>query len=189
MAFEDKDPKEFGPKIGLKPISGQKSMFEGRPKRKTQQEFQKQVETVQDRKTGYNKQAADLFVQFNKTVSDKTLVQNRNVFNMEAEKELLQNMVQLAIDINNDPSEQEGMGSLTWIIFLAISFLFFKRTFAYSKIFFSLFLFKTALAQRDRINELEFSLATFQKKIEPSALTEYIKKEITAALDNKKVNE
>lgn len=167
MPFEEKDPKEFGPKIGLKQVAGQKSMFEGRPKRQTQQEFQKQVEIAQEKKTGYNKQAADLFVQFNKTVSDKTLPQNRNVFNMEAEKELLQNMVQLAIDINNDPSEQEGMGSLTWIICL----------------------FKTVLAQRDRINELEFSLGGVQKKIDSSTLTEYIKKEISNALDAKKVNE
>lgn len=168
MPFDEKDPKDFAPKIGLKKqTTGQKSMFEGKPKAPTQQEFQKQVEGAQEKIAGYKKRAADLFVQFNKSILDKTLPQNRNVFNIESEKEMLQNMIQLAIEINNDPNEQEGMGSLTWITCL----------------------FKTTLAQRDRINELEYLLSSLQKKLDSGVLSDYINKEITKALDKKKASE
>jgi hypothetical protein len=76
-------------------------------------------------------------------------------------------MLQLAIEINTDPNEQEGMGSLTWITLL----------------------FKTCLAQRDRLNEMEFTLVTLQNKFDSSALTDFINKEITKALDKKKDSE
>ena len=117
--------------------------------------------------SGYKKRAAELFVQFQKTVSDKTLPQNRNIFNAEAEKEMLQNMLQLAGEINNDPNEQEGMGSLTWITLLL----------------------KTCLSQRDRMNELEYTISMLQKKYESTAMTDYISKEIAKALDKKKGSE
>ncbi len=167
MPFDEDDPKEYVPKVGMKQVQGQKSMFDGKPKKPTQQEFQQQVQQTQEKMSGYKKRAADLFVQFSRAMSDKTLAQNRNVFNNESEKELLQNMIQLAIDVNNDPNEQEGMGSLTWITLL----------------------FKTCLSQRDRMNEMEYALGLLQKKLDSSALTDYINKEIAKALDKKKDGE
>lgn len=158
-------PQEFTPKAGLK-ATGQKSMFEGK-RRPSQQEFQQKVHQVQETLSGYKKRAAELFVQFQQAMSDKTLPQNRNVLNHETEKEMLQNMIQLADDINNDPNEQEGMGSLTWITLL----------------------FKTCLAQRDRMNEIEYALSMLQKKYESTAMTDYINKEIAKALDKKKGSE
>ena len=161
-------PQEYEPRVGLKKqTTGQKSMFDGKAKPPTQQEFQRKVEAAQEKMSGYKKRAAELFVQFNKAVVDKTLPQNRNVFNLESEKEMLQNMIQLAIEINNDPNEQEGMGSLTWITCL----------------------FKTTMAQRDRINELEYAVSMMQKKLDSTALADYINKEITKALDKKKTSE
>ena len=167
MPFDEDDPKEYVPKVGVKQVQGQKSMFDGKPKKPTQQEFQQQVQQTQEKMSGYKKRAADLFVQFSRAMSDKTLSQNRNVFNNESEKELLQNMIQLAIDVNNDPNEQEGMGSLTWITLL----------------------FKTCLSQRDRMNELEYALGSLQKKLDSSVITDYINKEISKALDKKKDSE
>ena len=164
MPFEEKDPKDFAPKIGVKQVSGTKSMFDKKTKPPTQQEFQQKVQVAEEKKSGYKSRAADLFVQFNKSVLDKTLSQNRNVFSIESEKEMLQNMIQLAIEINNDENEQEGMGSLTWITCL----------------------FKTCLAQRDRINEIEYAMNLLQKKLDSSALADYINKEISKALTLKK---
>jgi hypothetical protein len=161
------DPEEREAKVGLKKVSGQKSMFEGKPRPSTPQEFQQQVQQVEDRKTGYKQQAADLFVQFTKLISDKTLPQNRNALSRDAEREMLQEMVQLAIDINNDPNEPEGMGSLTWITCL----------------------FKVCLAQKDRINELEFRVVEFQKKLNGPEFVEFINKEIIKVLDKKKSSE
>src|SRR6266850_3635363 len=104
MPFDEEEPKEFKPKFGLKKIEGQKSMFDGKPRKPTQQEFQQKVQSAQDALSGYKKKAADLFVRFNKSMSDKTLIENKNLLHHETERELLQNMIQLAIDINNDPN-------------------------------------------------------------------------------------
>ncbi len=162
----DNTPKEFKPKSSLRPVQGSPSMFDGKPKpAQTQQEFEKKVQEVQEQSSAYKRRAADLFVQFNKTLMDKTLPQNRNVFNVETEKEMLQNMLQLATEINNDPNEQESMGSLTLITLL----------------------FKACLAQRDRINQTEYSIDVLNKKIE--SFPALINKEIAKALDSKKNSE
>lgn len=157
-------PDEYTPKSAMK--SQGKSMFDAKP-RQSPQEFEQKVHQVQETLSGYKKRAADLFVQFQRTMADKTLAQNRNIFNNEAEKEMLQNMLQLAAEINNDQNEQEGMGSLTWITLL----------------------FKTCLSQRDRMNELEYAIHTLQKKLEAPVLSDFINKEITKALDKKKGSE
>ncbi len=164
---DPKDPKDLNNRLGVKPINGQKSMFDGKPRPPTQQDHQQKVQQAYDKMSGYKKRAADLFVQFNNATADKTLPQHRNMFAIDAEREMLQNMVQLAIEINNDPNEQEGMGSLTWITCL----------------------FKTCLAQRDRINELEYTLDFMKKKLDSNVLADYINKEITKALDKQKKGE
>ena len=100
-------------------------------------------------------------------MADKTLPQNRNILNAETERELMQNMIQLAIEINNDPAEEnEGMGSLTWITLLL----------------------KTCLSQRDRLNEMEYAFSLLQKRLDSSALADFVNKEISKALDKKKEN-
>jgi len=158
-------PDEYTPKGAVK--SQGQSMFDNKRRKPTQQEFQQQVHQAQEVQSGYKKRAAELFVQFQRAIMDKTLPQNRNVFNVESEKELLQNMIQLAVEINNDPNERESEGCLTWIVLLL----------------------KTCFAQRDKLNELEFSMASLQKKFEPVALSEFINKEINKALDKKKGSE
>lgn len=160
------DPEDRDPRVGVKK-SAQKSMFEGKPKPPTPQEFQERVQKAEDKKSGHKQRAADLYLQFQKTVADKTLPQNRNILSRDAEREMLQEIMQLAMDINNDQQEQEGMGSLTCITFL----------------------FKTILFQRDKINELEYQVVSLTKKFEGPALSDYVNKEISKALDKKKVSE
>jgi hypothetical protein len=158
-------PDEYTPKIGVK---GQgQSIFDSRRKKPTQQEFQQQVQQTQETLSGYKKRAAELFVQFQRAMADKTLPQNRNIFNLESEKELLQNMIVLAAEINSDPNERESEGSLTWIVLLL----------------------KTCFTQRDKLNELEYAIAQLHKKTDPIAMADFINKEITKALDTKKGNE
>ena len=98
---------------------------------------------------------------------DKTLAQHKNMIQQDFEKELLQKMIQLAIDINNDPNEKEGMGSLTWITLLL----------------------RTCLSQRDKINRLEYALAQLEKKVSDPMFVDSIKKDIIKALDNQKKSE
>jgi len=163
MPFEDKD---FTPKSGLKPMSGQKSMFDGKPKPPSQKQFEQSVEQVQQQLSGHKKKAAELFIAFNKAIMDKTLPQNRNILNMDAEREILQSMIRLSQEINDDPNEAEGEGTLMWIVCLL----------------------KTCLAQRDRINELEYGLELVQRSINDGGISELIKREIKQALDTAKTS-
>lgn len=159
---DPKEPRES--KVKLKQVSSQKSMFDGQPKKPTPQEFQEQVVATQEKSSSYKRRASELASQFTKMMQDKTLPENKNMFAQEAKRELMGNMIQLAKDINNDPSELEGDGSLIWIIVL----------------------FNTAFDQRDRLNQLEYAITQINKKLDSTALTDFISKEITKVLDNKK---
>lgn len=159
MPFDEEDDDSLldkSKKIGLKNVSTQKSMFDTMPKKPSQEDFEKKVQAVHQQAAAYKHKAAELAVQFKKMVEDKTLPENRNMFSIEMEREILSKMVQLAIDINNDPNEQEGMGSLSWITLL----------------------FKTILAQRDRINHVEYKLFQLEKKLEKNNLSFLIKQEL-----------
>jgi hypothetical protein len=162
---EPKGPREN--KVTLKNVSSQKSMFEGKPKPPTPQDFQQQVHSSQERASSYKKRASDLAVQFAKMMADKTLPQNKNLIAIDIKRELLGNMVQLAKDINNDPDEEESDGSLIWIIVL----------------------FNTCFDQRDRLNQMEYTLTQLNQKLDGGAFTDFISKEINRTLDKKKVSE
>jgi len=163
---EEEESVPQKPKIGLKNVSSQKSIFDSIPKKPSQEDFDKKVKEVQEKSNGYKQRAADLAINFKKLMEDKTLLQNKNIFATELERELLSKMIQLAVEINNDPNEQEGMGSLGWITLL----------------------FKTFFAQRDKINYLEYRLFQLEKKLEPANLSSLIEKELDA-IDKKKKRE
>lgn len=171
MPFDEESDQEQpslkSQKVGLKNVSSQKSIFDAVPKKPTQEDLDQKVKQVQERAIGYKMKAAELALQFNKAMVDKTLPQNKNMFQGEIERELMQKMIQLAIDINNDPVEDEGMGSMTWITMLL----------------------KTCFSQRDRINKLEYAVTQLDKRTDPTTVTTMISKEISKALDNKKPNE
>lgn len=170
MPFDDQDKEQSSlqsQKIGLKNVSSQKSMFDVMPKKPSQEDLDVKVKQIQDSASHYKAKAADLALQFNKTLADKTLAQNKNIFQKEVEKEILSQMVQLAIDINNDPNEKEGMGSLSWIVLLL----------------------KTCFSQRDKINQLEYDLVQLNGKVDINHLSALITKEVSKALDNLKKDE
>lgn len=132
-------------KSGIKNVSSQKSIFESLPKKKSSlEDFEKQVDRVQEKQSSYKSRAAELALQFKKASENKTLPKNKTIFSSEVERELLGKMAQLAIEINNDSSEQEGMGSLSWIMLL----------------------FKSLLSQRDRINTLEYEILQIKNNSE-----------------------
>jgi hypothetical protein len=160
---EEEESQEVALKTGLKNVSSQKSIFDAIPKRQTQEDFTKKVNNVQEQVSSHKSRAAELSSHYNKIMADKTLKQNKNIFAKDMERELLTKMAQLAIDVNNDQHEHEGMGSLSWIVLLL----------------------KTCLNQRDKINQLEFFVSQLEKKLDPAAIS----KEIQAVLDKKKVSE
>ena len=143
MPFDEEDDIEDAGKKTLKNVSSQKSIFDSKPKKQSADDFAKAAKQVHSKSMGYKQSAADLANQFNKLISSKTLKANRTIFENDIENELLSKMMQLAIDINSDPSESEGIGTLSWIALLL----------------------KISLYQRDKINNLEFQLSQLDKKI------------------------
>lgn len=163
MPFDEEEELEIPQKIAIKKVSSQKSIFDSHPKKPSKEDLEKRVQDYQDKDFTIKTQAAELTAQFKKMMADKTLKKNKSIFAAELEQELLSKMIDLGIKINDDPDQKhESMGSMSWIILL----------------------FRTCLYQRDRINELEFTLSQIDKKINAT-----ISKEISARLDNKKVDE
>lgn len=170
MPFDEEDndlPSAHSQKVGLKNVSSQKSIFESMPKKPTQDELDTKVRAVQDRNSSYKNRAATLAVNFHKVMADKTLPQNKNSFQKEIETELLKEMINFASDINNDPNEKEGIGSISMIALLL----------------------KNSITQRDKINLLEYHAGQIEKKTDPAILRDLVCKEIAQALDNKKKSE
>ena len=80
---------------------------------------------------------------FKKILDDKTLLQNKNIFSLDLEKEIISNLARLAIDMNTDENEIEGMGSVSIITLLL----------------------RTSIIQRDRINSLEYKSTLLENRI------------------------
>lgn len=139
---EDGDDNAIPVKKSLK-VEGKKSMFEDKPKKPSQQALEAKVKQIGDTQNSYKKRAQEYVAEYKKVLEDKTLAKNKNVFSQDLEKELLSNMISLAVEINNDENEYEGMGSLGWITIL----------------------FKNVLHFRDRCNELEYKLFLIEKDL------------------------
>jgi hypothetical protein len=137
--------KDYEPepeKRGLK-ISNTRSMFAKAPG-PSKQEFEQRADEYMDERTDRNKRALDLAKQFISLLNDKTLPQNRGLMNNDVEQEVKKNLIQLAMDANNDENEpNEAMGSIALISLLL----------------------KTTLIQRDFINTLEYKALSLEKKV------------------------
>lgn len=146
MPFEDDDDIEIPNKKGVKQLSSQKSMFENKKNNAapTPQQFEERVQQITKKNNEYKSRAGELAIQYKKIVLDKTLPQNKNVFAEEVEREILTKMINLAIEINNDEDEQEGMGSLGWITLLM----------------------KHQFTVRDKINDLEYQCVLLKRQNE-----------------------
>ncbi len=141
MPFDDEEEAPIQ-KIGLKQVSSKKSLFEVENQDKpSQEEFNKRVEQIHQKTNDYKSRASELALNYKKLIFDKTLPQNKNIFLEDLEKDTLSKMISLAVEINNDENEQEGMGTLSWITLLLKYFLY----------------------HRDRINSLEHSVSILQK--------------------------
>lgn len=171
MPFDEEDDVQQSmqsQKVGLKNVSSQKSILDSLPKKPTQSDLNQKVKTVTQNLNQNKTKVADLATQFVKVIQDKTLPDNKTIFQKDLEKELIQNMIKAAADINDDPSEsQDGLGSLGWITVLL----------------------KVCLFQRDRANNLEYDLLQLKKYSDPSNLNNLISKEIAIAIDKLKKSE
>lgn len=112
-------------------------------KKTLKEEFEKKANEANDKMNDYNDRAAQLTSSFKKVLEDKTLLQNKNVFSLDLEKEVISNLAKLAIDMNTDENEIEGIGSVGIITLLL----------------------RACLIQRDRINTIEYNQSLLNNKI------------------------
>jgi hypothetical protein len=145
---QDDNPSEHAKKIGLKNVSSESSIFDSMPKRRLDPNFKEKIQNAQEQKYVYKDRGAALTSKFQKIMNDKTLPQNKSIFQKEAQSELLKDMIQLAMDINDDANEHEGMGSLGWIALLI----------------------QTTLNMKDKVNYLEYELSEIKKTLKNSTL-------------------
>ena len=143
MPFDDdNESPQFNKKTSLK-MNNSGSIF-NKEKGPSQQDFQKKVSDMQNKSEEYAEKASQLSANFKKILEDKTLLQNKNVFQLDVEKQVLESLIQLSVEMNEDENEKEAMGA-TGLIAL---------------------LLRSILIQRDRINSLEFSLNQLNSKID-----------------------
>lgn len=83
---------------------------------------------------------------FMKFIKDKTIKENKSPIEASVEAETVQGLVKLALKLNNDQTQPEGIGSVGVITLLL----------------------KAVLAQRDIISSLEFKVSQLEKQIKKS---------------------
>lgn len=109
----------------------------------TQSDFEKKIGDIESKSSKYSERAAQLSVSFRKILDDKTLSKNKNVFQTDIEKQTLESLIQLSMEMNEDENEREAIGA-TGLIAL---------------------LLKSILIQRDRINTLEYNASQLENKL------------------------
>lgn len=142
MSFDDRDDDTLPQpikKIGLKKanpvitqnnISSKKEIFEN--------QANNQFDKIED----YKQQIWDLSVKYKSFIQSKVLPDNRGPIASNLEKEVLDKLVALASVMNEDPNQQEGIGSTALCMLLM----------------------KCMLLQRDSINNLIFKLDQLERK-------------------------
>jgi len=109
--------------------------LEKQPQKKpSQQNFEQIVNEMEKRKLSFQEKTRNVAVSFLSLMKDKTLSENKTVFQKDKEKEVLSNIVSLTKEIDDDPNEEKESPLLSWIILL----------------------FKISLAQKDKYNLFEY---------------------------------
>lgn len=102
------------------------------------------VKEAEAKRTGNNKIAAELTEKYYKLLKDKTLPENQTPIQQNFRKEVLTDMINFAIDLNNDELEDKNdMGSVAMITILL----------------------KSNLALKDFANKLEYDLKQLQMRV------------------------
>lgn len=105
-------------------------------------QFEQQADQFVNTKLNRNDLGFKLAKEFMEAVKNKTLSINKSPLQEDVEKNIRNQLIQLAIETNNDPNEiNDGMGSAALLTLLL----------------------KVALVQRDQINELGYKVEQLEK--------------------------
>lgn len=122
-------------------LSNNKSIFNKKPE--ASESFDDRADEIFADHENKKQRCLKLGVKFLSILNDKTLLENRSPIIKDLEKQIVNELISLANDINNDEMEDEGMGSMAIMTLLI----------------------RTTLMQRDKINELDYKLHKFESEI------------------------
>ena len=130
------------PKVKL---DNSRSRFAKKAEEQKQSEviFNDKIEDYQAREKFYVEKTIELTNQINAFIKDTTLKINKGPIQIEMEQAAIKNMVDLSRQINQDQTQEEGLGSAG----------------------INLLLLKIVLFQRDKINELDYKLSKLDKNL------------------------
>jgi hypothetical protein len=125
-----------------------KSSIQREQEEKEREEYKAKFEENADKTVQYHNEKSSKAIKiisvYLKMIEDKTLAKNRGSIANDVERENRQNIIQLAIDMNNDENEEDnGKGSI--VVLSAVT--------------------KILLMQRDRLNELEFEVEQLKREL------------------------
>ena len=134
--------------VKLKNKNTEKFEKEQLEKETYKQKFSQTADRAVEHSADKGKRAVSVISRFLNLANDKTLARNRGGIAADVEKEIRQELLQLALDLNNDETEPDnGSGAVVAISVLA----------------------KIVLLYRDRINELEFKLGNLERDIKKTS--------------------
>jgi hypothetical protein len=148
LPFEEEKNPPPPPKTGVK-LNNANSVLNKVPKKPSKEAFEAKAVEVNKQLNVYGDRAFDLATRFKKVLDDKTLIENKTTFIVDAEKELIGQLIQLCEDMNTDEHEKMDMGTFGLLALL----------------------FRTTLIQRDKINSLDYRLNLLEKKMKDADLT------------------
>jgi hypothetical protein len=141
MSFDDDEVKGPTRKIGLKKANPASPPNSNTPEVKAN--FEKKAEATFSKIEDYKSQIWDLSVKYKSFIESKVLPDNKGPIVSNLEKEVLEKLMILASDMNEDETQQQGIGSNALCMLLM----------------------KCMLLQRDNINILTFKVDQLNKKL------------------------
>ena len=130
--------------VKLKNKAAEQAAEDKRQREEYKRKFDERADQTVQHHSQQGNRAIETISRFMKMTEDKTLVRNKGGIANDVEREIRQDLIQLALDMNNDETEEDnGKGS---VVVLSV-------------------VTKILLMQRDRINELEYELQQMKKDI------------------------
>lgn len=122
LDIDSPDPEPVK-KIALKAGSGNPS-FVSRNEQKAK--FEKKADEHFAKSEDYKQQIWDLSIKFKACIESKVLPENRGPINSNLEKEVIEKLVSLASSMNEDETQEQGIGS-TALCMLLMKCMFIQR--------------------------------------------------------------
>ncbi len=151
LGFQDVDKEVVATRgVKLKNKNAERKEKEKIEREEYKRKFDEKAEKTIQHYNEQNNRAINIISRFIKMAEDKTLAQNKGGIADDVEREIRQDLIQLALDLNNDENEEDnGKGSV-----VALS--------AVTKII---------LLYRDRLNELEYELLQLKRELNAKNLS------------------